>query len=143
MARNILRECSEFPFSLDDDLLPLVSYHVNNKMFFGYGTITFLHPLWITKYALTLESNEIWLKGECVARIEKWQEGYEENAYSREKLSAGTRLIVKNTWLMTLLRESQKALVISSVENRIWHEDYWSKKATGTAEGTRYTVYVQ
>ncbi len=128
-----LREGS--PIDFDSELLPLVSAHDNGITFHGFRWLAFLHPTWLKTYDLNFDGKEVVMNGTAIARLEEWQEGYEDEPYSRDLLSAGMRLIVRNSWLRTILRERDRALVIHTEEVRRWFKDSWKKEPT--AESTR------
>ena len=132
-SQRRLREAS--PIDFDNELLPLVSAHDNGITFQGFRLLAFLHPTWLKAYDLNFDGKEVVMNGSAIARLEEWQEGYEDEPYSRDLLSAGMRLIVRNSWLKTILRDRDRALVIHTEEVRRWFKDFWKKEPT--AESTR------
>ncbi len=133
--RRLLKKA--LPVDFNDELLPLVSSHYNGTVFLGFRSIAFLHPTWLKAYELVFDGRELVMNGISIARLEEWQEGYEENPDSRDLLSAGMRLIVRNSWLKTILRERNRVLAIHTEESRRWFKDHWKKEPT--AESTRET----
>ena len=99
-----------------------------------------MHPYWLNKYGLTFNGWQIELHGQVVARYEEWQEGYEDECYTRDVLSAGARLIVRNDWLRTLLEDSGFVLLLGRYETRKEFEGIVQEKTKAEARGTAYTV---
>jgi len=141
-ARKRLVQESKSPEDVAGDFLPLVSSHDNGKAFLGFRSIAFLHPLWLNQYSLSINGFEIMLDGRCVARIEEWQEGYEDEVYSRDLLSAGMRLDIRNDWLNRLLIDSDRALVVHNEENRRWFKDFSEKEPTSESARSRFNYFV-
>jgi hypothetical protein len=121
-------------------LIPLVSAHTNRQLFHGFRRLVSLHPYWLNKYGLTFSGFQIELCGQVVARYEEWQEGYEDECYTRDLLSAGTRLIVRNDWLGKVLEDSGFALLLGRYETRKEFEGFLQGKAKAEARRTAYTV---
>ena len=141
-ARLRLLDVAESPGDFSGELLPLVSAHNNCKMFHGSRTLAFLHPIWLSRYNLAFDIAELTSNGQCIARFEEWQEGYEDEVYTRDLLSAGMRLVVRNDWLRMVLRESERALVICTSERRVQRDGYRRPEATSESEGIRLAAYV-
>ncbi len=141
-ARERLIQEARSPGNVAGDFLPLVSSHENGKAFVGFRCLAFLHPLWLNQYGLSFSGCEILRDGRCVARLEEWQEGYEDEVYSRDLLSAGTRLLIRNDWLNRLLIESERALVIHNEENRRWFRDFWKKEPTSESARSSFNYFV-
>jgi hypothetical protein len=141
-ARFRLLDAARSSGDFSGELLPLVSAHNNGKMFHGFRMLAFLHPIWLNRYNLEFDGAEITSNGRCVAHLEEWQEGYEDEVYSRDLLSAGMRLFVRNDWMKTLLHESERALVICASECRAQRDDYWRREPTAMAESAIFSVYV-
>lgn len=133
--RRLLEEGSTLDFA--DEVIPLVSAHDNGIAFEGFRLLAFLHPAWLSHYDLRFNGTELFSGEIRVARLEEWQEGYEDEPYSRDLLSAGMRLRVRNEWLQVILGELNRALVIHTDEVRRWFKDFWKKEPT--AESARAT----
>jgi len=146
--RLTLAECQRrlqeeaLPIGFANDLLPLVSAHDNGITFQGFRLLAFLHPTWLKAYDLKFDGKNVVINGVSIARLEEWQEGYEDEPYSRDLLSAGMRLIVRNSWLKTILRERDRALVIRTEEVRRWFKDYWKKEPTAQSSRETNTCFV-
>lgn len=123
------------------EFLPLISVHNNNKAFQGYSTIAFLHPIWVNRYDLSFQGNVLFFKGQCIARMEHWQEGYVDDCYSRDLLSTGVRLIVRNDWLKMVQRDYELAFIIEKKERRKFFEHTWRPEPTSKSDRNTRVVY--
>lgn len=141
-ARLGLLAAKEIPYDLSGNVLPLVSIHKNGALFHGCNTIAFLHPIWLARFDLEIKGHQITLNDQCIAHLEEWQEGYEDNPYTRDMLSAGTRLVVRNDWLRTLLLVWNRSLIIQRSENRIRRDGLWRSEPIAKSKGIRLTAYV-
>lgn len=127
---------------LNAPVLPVVSAHENGISFQGFRMLTFIHPTWLTRYNLVFEGTEVLSKGECVARLEEWQEGYQDEPYSRDLLSAGMRFIIRNDWLQMLLNDAERTLILHTEETREWYKDFWEKTPTSKSSRGIVACYV-
>lgn len=133
--RRLVEEASTVEFS--NELLPVVSAHDNGIQFQGLRLLLSLHPTWLKHHDLVFNGRELFSNDCCICRLDEWQEGYEDEPYSRDLLSAGMRLIVRNDWLNEILKERVRVLVVRTEETRRWFKDYWKKEPT--ADSTRET----
>ncbi|MFC1588186.1 AAA family ATPase [Planctomycetota bacterium] len=139
---NELKDCAFNPFT-NTPFLPLVATHINSPEFFGYQCLAFLHPRWMSKYGMQIKGRNIIQDGESVARFEEWEEGYEDEAYCRDILSKGTRLMVKSNWLKTLISNTGYSLTICTDEKREFHKDLLRKDNAQKEEKAYFSVYSQ
>src|SRR3989442_9978838 len=90
-----------------------------------------LHLVWMARFGLRFDGGMNMRMGEEeVVCYEEWQEGYEDDVYSRELLSTGIRLRVKHSLLRRLLAEAQRALVVQTEEKRTHQDSHWKRKQT-------------
>jgi len=125
-----------------NDVAPFVLHHVNGTMFVGMRLILAVHPAWLPE-ACSIEGLEVRFGGQTIARVEQWQQGYEDEAYNRELLSLGVRLKVENNWLHSLLHDRERALVIATTEEREYRENFWDRAPTSMSERTAYKVLIE
>jgi hypothetical protein len=111
-----------------EDFLPLTAVYLNELLFNGYRRLASLHPTWVGAFGLELKGTSAFLSGECVVEFDTWQEGYEDDVYSRDVLSAGSRLRIKNSCLRQILNRSRHSLVLRTTEARTHHEGWLSRK---------------
>ena len=79
---------------------------------------------------------------EEVVCCEEWQEGYEDDVYSRDLLSTGIRLRIKNSLLHRLLAEAQHALVVQTEEKRTHQDSHWKRKQTPDVRRENICVFI-
>ncbi|QVW35174.1 hypothetical protein KIP69_16565 [Geobacter sulfurreducens] len=123
-------------------MYPLVALHVNDGGFVGYRHMPFIHPIWIRKYDLQIEDCEVKHHGQTIGYFEEWQEGYEDEAYSRDLLSAGIRFNIETDWLRSLLKECNYSMLMWKAETRMIKDSWTRKKPTEKAEQERFFLYV-
>ena len=121
------------------DVAPFVVRHVNGTMFVGMRVMLSIHPAWLPE-GCSIEDLEVRHDGRVIVRIEQWQQGYEDEAYNRELLSVGTRLLVQNDWLHSLLHERERALAMATTDDREYREHFWDRTPTAKSERTSHTV---
>lgn len=138
--RRLSREALDV--DLDNELLPLVATHDNGITFQGFRILAFLHSTWLTHRGLVFDATDLLSDGKCVARLEEWQEGYEDEPYSRNLLSAGMRLVVQTTWLQKTLKDTDRAIVIHTEETRRWFKDFWEEEPSSEATRGVITCYL-
>jgi len=109
-------------------------------MFVAMRCALSLHPRWLSDLEIRLP--EILKDGCVIARVEQWQQGYEDDAYTRELLSVGIRLVAQNRWLSDTLRTSGMALAMSRTERREYDKDFWDDKSDLVAERHSQQVFV-
>jgi hypothetical protein len=106
----------------------LVAIHRNGQLFNGHRWLLSLHQTWVGAFNLRLQGLGAFLGDECVAEFETWQEGYEDDVYSRDLLSTGVRLRVKNSFLSSILARSNSVLAVRNIEARTHHESFRRSK---------------
>jgi hypothetical protein len=139
-ASNRLRASTSLTDSNAAEPAPLVVRHFGGHMFVAMRCALSLHPRWLSDLEIRLP--EILKNGSVVARIEQWQQGYEDEAYTRELLSIGIRLVARNDWLSELLARTGMALAISRMERREYDKDFWDDKSDLIAEQHSQQVFV-
>lgn len=119
---------------LDNEVLPLVSDHNNSVLFAGFKKMAFLHPTWLQYSNLNFNGVEIMSNSTCIARFENWQEGYEDEPYSRDLLSGGMRLTVRNSWIRDILKDNNRVLLTRTEEKRQWFKDFWKQEPSAESK---------
>ncbi|WP_027716778.1 AAA family ATPase [Desulfuromonas sp. TF] len=142
-AANIISKGAIFVESDQNyPMYPFVALHVNNQGFVGYRHMPYIHPMWVGRYSLEVEGCQIKHDEQIIAYFEEWQEGYEDEAYSRDLLSAGIRLIVKTDWIRRMLKAASYSMAMWTSEKRM-KRDAWTRKAPSEiSEHERYSVYI-
>lgn len=141
-ARIILKNAKSVCNDTRYPMYPIVTLHVNDGGFVGYRHMPFIHPVWIWKYDLQIEDCVVKHHGHTIGYFEEWQEGYEDEAYSRDLLSAGIRFNIKTDWLRSLLKECNYSMLKWKAETRMVKDSWTRKKPTEKAEQERFFLYV-
>lgn len=108
--------------------IPLVAEHQNPVTFLGYWYVCSLASFILHESQLHFEGTDLSRNGEIVAKYEAWQEGYQDEAYTREKLSAGVRLQVSLDLLKEVCNRHRKILCIFVDEKRECFKSIYDRK---------------
>ena len=123
------------------DCIPLIAEHQNPMTFFGYWSICTLTSFIIDEFNLSFEGFNLIKDGQIVAKYESWQEGYQDEAYTREKLSVGTRLRVHRDFLTEICRRYNKMVCVRVDEKRECYKSIYERKPDGKVISKHYVVY--
>jgi len=111
----------------DEPFLPIITWGDNAPFFKGYSDVLSLAGYLVTQYDLKFKGFDLYKEGELVVSYEVWNEGYEDNSYSRQSLSSGTRLQIRRNFLQQILDDYCMELCQSFFEKRQfykkWHEE--------------------
>lgn len=95
----------------------------------------------IKEFNLSFEGLNLLRNGEVVAKYEAWQEGYQDECYTREKLSLGFRLRVRQDFLNEICRCYRKLLCICIDEKREYYESIYRPEPNDSRYSRRYVLY--
>lgn len=140
-ARDVLMNRGSYALDLSDECLPLIAEHQNSMSFLGYWSVCSLASFIIEEFNLLFEGFDLIKDGEVVAKYEAWQEGYQDEAYTREKISFGVRLQVRRDFLSEICRRYQRMLCICIDEKREFYESIHDKKPDTRKDSKRYVIY--
>jgi len=82
------------------------------------------------------------IKGDkIVGRYEAWQEGYQSQSYSRDKLSHGVRLQLKTDFLREICAFYKKMFCIITEEDRAYFQSPYSSTPDEVRHSRQYILY--
>ncbi|MBT5235937.1 MAG: hypothetical protein HOM18_11635 [Candidatus Marinimicrobia bacterium] len=139
-ARNVLTSRRNTSHA-SDDCIPLVAEHQNPTSFLGYWDVCTLASSIIDKFNLSFKEFDLTRGEEVIAKFETWQEGYQDESYTREKLSFGVRLQVRRDFLSEVCHLSHKILCIQIKEKREFYNSIYKSKPDDRRYGKRYIIY--
>lgn len=93
-ARRILTDNNSSSFATSMQSVPIISYKHNPSSFFGLPYIVSLPSFIIRESNMVFRGHDLYMDNQQITRIEYWQEGCQDECYSRELLSFGTRFSV-------------------------------------------------
>jgi len=140
-ARDELTRRGSDALEAGADCIPLIAEHQNPVTFLGYWSICTFTSFIIDDFNLSFEGFNLTKDGEIVAKYESWQEGYQDEAYTREKLSFGTRLIVQRDFLAEICRRYNKMACVRVDEKRECYKSIYERKPDEKVVSKRYMVY--
>jgi hypothetical protein len=112
------------------DFASTVAFHINGDLFHGFRCLAALAPECMAALGLRFRGYNLFADGEQETAFDVWQEGYEDEVSSRELLSHGVRLQIRNTALRKLLR----ALAIRDSEQRLHFDGWWRPQPAHVAD---------
>lgn len=121
--------------------IPLVAVHHNPPSFVGYAALCSLRSFVVREFDLSFDGVDLTRRGETVARFEHWQEGYRDDAYSREVLSAGVRLRARRDFLSEVCQRYERLLCIWVSEKREHFDTKHDKTPKRKGESKRYVLH--
>lgn len=124
-----------------DNCIPLIAEHQNPASFLGYWNVCTLASSIIDKFNLSFEEFNLTRGGEVIAKYETWQEGYQDESYTREKLSFGVRLQVRRDFLVEICRFNHKMLCIQTNEKREFYKSIYEQQPDETRDSRRYVIH--
>jgi Cdc6-like AAA superfamily ATPase len=141
-AQMRLSEAAQDAPSTTEKYAPITAFHANGQLFHGHRWLVAIHPVWMARFGLKFDGMNMRLGDEEVVCCEEWQEGYEDEVYSRDLLSTGIRLRIKNSLLRRLLAETQHALAVQAEEKRTHQDSHWKRKQTPDAKQESICVFI-
>jgi hypothetical protein len=73
-------------------------------------------------------------------KYEVWQEGYQDESYSRELLSYGTRVMIHRSLLQKIFQDYDVELCQSIFEKRLYYKSAYDAKATEVNSSTAFVI---
>jgi len=89
-----------------DEIIPLIAVHDNPAIFIGYPAVCSLASFIIIQFDFSFADFNLERRNQVVAVYEAWQESYQDEAYTRDKLSFGVRLRVKRSLLEDVCKKN-------------------------------------
>ena len=140
-SRNILMERGDTTFDINEDSIPLIAEHQNPLPFLGYRNICTLASFIIDEFNLSFDRFNLIKNGEIIAKYEPWQEGYQNQEYTREKLSFGVRLQVRLDFLTDICHRYRRILCIRADEIRECYKSIHEQNPETKKDSKRYAIY--
>jgi hypothetical protein len=123
------------------DTIPLLAKHQNPLDFLGYWNICSLTSFIVDEWNLSFEGLNLIRNGQLVAKYESWQEGYQNEDYTQEKISFGTRFQVHIDFLTEICHRYHKILCIDIDEERYCYKSIYQKDPEDMRKSSRYVLY--
>ena len=124
-----------------EDSTPLIAMHQNPSSFFGYMSVCSLASFIINDFSLSFEDFDLARNGKVIAKYEAWQEGYQDETYTREKLSLGVRLRVHRDFLAEVCGRYRKVVCICEDEKREYYKSIYNRKPDEQRNSKRYILH--
>ena len=140
-ARDVLTNRVSYALDISDESLPLIAEHQNPPTFLGYWSVCSLASFIIKDFNLLFDEFDLIKDGEVIAKYETWQEGYQDESYTREKLSFGVRLRVRRDFLAAVCRRYQRMLCIRINERREYYNSIYKREPDTSGDSKRYVIY--
>ena len=140
-AKLILKERENSLFDPNNESQILIATHKNPFFFNGYQNICFLASYLIDQFHLSFTGNNLTRNSNILAKFESWQEGYQSDAYTREKLSSGVRLQIHSSLMKEICAFYDKILCIRTNEMREFYKSSNKKQPDENQQTRRYKLY--
>ena len=140
-ARDLLTNRGSNALDVSEDCIPLIAEHQNIGTFLGYWSICSLASFILDEFDLSFDGFDLTRDDEVVAKYEAWQEGYQAEAYSREKLSFGVRLRVRHDFLAKICLRYQRILCVRIDEKREFYKSIYDQDPDTRKDSKRYVIY--
>ena len=140
-ARDVLSDRGKNYLSVGEDCLPLLATHQNPPSFLGYFEVCTLASFIIDEFSLLFNGFDLSREGKVVAKYEAWEEGYQNEQYTREKLSFGIRLRIRRDFLAEVCRRYGRMLCIRIEESRDFYKYNTNQEPDEKRVSNRYVLY--
>ena len=141
-AKQYIATHPNHPIRNPNGSIPILSLHINDTFFHGFREVVTLTWPIIKHYDLKWDGFNLAHSGHTVVRFEPWQEGYEDEAYSRQILSRGTQLRIQKAFLSELLSDYHVVLYRKINEIRMVLPEKYSKESSPTSEARAERIEV-
>ncbi len=121
--------------------IPLIAEHENPFTFLGYRNICSLASFILRDLELSFEVFDLLKNGQRVAAYEVWQEGYQDESYTREKLSFGVRLRVRCELLAEICNRYNRIVCTHIHEKRGYFKSIHDQKPDDWRDSRRYILF--
>ena len=139
-ARKLLTNHRNLIPDYHDLFLPILMWKTNHPLFFGYHKLVALPSYLKNQYGLTYKDFDLYKNDVCVMKYEVWQEGYQDESYSRELLSYGTRLMIHRGLLQKIFQDCDVELCQSIFEKRLYYGSKYDAKAAEMNSSTAFVI---
>ena len=140
-ARDVLTKRGRNDLNIREDCIPLIAEHQNPASFLGYRSVCTLASFIIEEFNLSFEGFDLTRDGKVVAKYEAWQEGYQDNSYTRDKLSFGVRFRVRRDFLAEICLRYRRILCICIHEKRECYKSICDQNPEARKDSKRYVIY--
>ncbi len=140
-ARDALTKRGRNNLDIRADCIPLIAEHQNPASFLGYRSVCTLASFIMEEFNLLFEGFDLTRDGKVVAKYEAWQEGYQDNSYTRDKLSFGVRFRVRTDLLAEICRRYRRILCVCIHERREGSRPFYSRNPEAKKDSKRYVIY--
>ena len=120
--------------------IPLIAAHQNPLTFSGYWIVCSLASFIIDELGLLFTNFDLTKDGEKVAVYEVWQEGYQEECYTREKISFGVRLRLRRELLSEICSRHGRMLCTRIDEKRRHFKSIHDREDDDRRDSRRYIL---
>lgn len=138
---NLITWGKRIPTMGTHESIPLIAEHQNQFTFLGYRNVCSLASFIIEEMGLSFADFDLLRNGQRVASYEVWQEGYQDEAYTREKLSFGTRLLVRRDLLSDICQKYQRLLCTCVYEERMYFSSIHNRRPDDSRQSARYILH--
>jgi len=114
--------------------IPIIAVKHNPIAFSGFEYIVSLPSFIIDTFKLSFKGPDLYMGSEQITCIRYWQEGYIDEAYSRDLLSFGTRFQIRAKFLRTLLQNYGFHLCRKLTEERNFFKSIYHKEPDESAK---------
>jgi hypothetical protein len=121
--------------------IPLIAEHRNPLTFSGYWIVCSLASFIIDELGLLFTNFDLTKDGEKVAVYEVWQEGYQDECYTREKLSFGARLRLRRELLAEICNRYGRMLCTRIDEKREHFKSIHDREPDDRRDSRRYILF--
>ena len=139
-ARELLTNHRNLIPDYRDSFLPILTLKTNCQLFFGYHELVSLPSYLINQYELTYRDFDLYKDNKCVMKYEVWQEGYQDESYSRDLLSYGTRLMIHRDLLQKIFQDYDVELCQSLFEKRLYFRSKYDAEAAEVDSNTTVVI---
>ena len=140
-ARDVLTRSGRDALDTRKDCIPLIAEHQNPTSFLGYWSVCTLASFIIEEFNLLFEEFDLIRDGKVVAKYEVWQEGYQDNSYTRDKLSFGVRFRVRSDFLAEICLRYRRILCVCIHEKRECYQSICDQNPEARKDSKRYVIY--
>ena len=140
-ARDVLTNRGSTALDVGNDCIPLIAEHQNPPFFIGYWDVCTLASFIIDEFDLLFRGFDLIREDQVVAKYEAWQEGYQDEAYTREKIAFGVRLRVRRDFLAEICSRYRRMLCIRIHEKRECYKSIHDRHPDTSKASKRHVIY--
>jgi len=121
--------------------IPIIAVNKNPDTFWGYDDVCSLASFIIKAMGLYFVNFDLFRDMKQVTKYDAWQEGYQDEPYTRDKLSFGIRLQVRQEFLSEICRRYNRLLCIYIQEERFHFNSIHDQKPNHFERSRRYNLF--